>query len=60
MLRCYFQVLPGAEDSVLRANVLFIDAHKRLVGVLEGLECTCSKALNRLARRRLDEMRGSQ
>jgi hypothetical protein len=49
-LRCYFQVLPGLEDHTLRANVFYVGADDRLLGHLEGLECTCSKALNRLAR----------
>jgi acyl transferase domain-containing protein/NAD(P)H-dependent flavin oxidoreductase YrpB (nitropropane dioxygenase family)/NAD(P)-dependent dehydrogenase (short-subunit alcohol dehydrogenase family) len=50
VLRCYFQVLPGLEDHTLRANVFYVGADDRLLGCLEGLECTCSKALNRLAR----------
>jgi hypothetical protein len=47
VLRCYLQVLPGSEDHTLRANVFYIGANGRLLGLLEGLECTCSKALNR-------------
>jgi acyl transferase domain-containing protein/NAD(P)-dependent dehydrogenase (short-subunit alcohol dehydrogenase family)/NAD(P)H-dependent flavin oxidoreductase YrpB (nitropropane dioxygenase family) len=47
VLRCYFQVLPSSEEHTLRANVFYIDANGRLLGLLEGLECTCSKSLNR-------------
>jgi hypothetical protein len=49
-LRCYLQVLPGLEDHTLCANVFYVSADDRLLGRIEGLECTCSKALNRLAR----------
>jgi hypothetical protein len=48
-LRCYFQALSGAGEHVLRANIFFINSDGRLAGLLEGLESTCSKSLNRLA-----------
>jgi acyl transferase domain-containing protein/NAD(P)H-dependent flavin oxidoreductase YrpB (nitropropane dioxygenase family) len=46
--RCYFEVLAGSNGHVLRANVYFVNAEGRLSGMFEGLEATCSKALNRL------------
>jgi len=58
-LRCYFQVLPGSEGHALRANVFYVGSNGRLVGLLEELECTCSKSLNRLAGFRLSQARGS-
>jgi hypothetical protein len=60
VVRCYFQVLPGLEDHTLRANVFYVGADDRLLGCLEGLECTCSKALNRLARCDSVQTGGSQ
>jgi acyl transferase domain-containing protein/NAD(P)H-dependent flavin oxidoreductase YrpB (nitropropane dioxygenase family)/NAD(P)-dependent dehydrogenase (short-subunit alcohol dehydrogenase family) len=47
-LRCTFHVLESTEEMV-KANVCFADDAGRLVGLLEGLECTCSRSLNRLA-----------
>jgi NAD(P)-dependent dehydrogenase (short-subunit alcohol dehydrogenase family) len=48
-LRCHFEVLSGSGLHCLRAAVRFFDPQGRLLGLLEGLECTCSKSLNRLA-----------
>jgi hypothetical protein len=47
-LRCYLQVLSSAAEHILRANVCFASMDGRLLGLLEGLECTYSTALNRL------------
>jgi hypothetical protein len=57
-LRCYFQVLPTSEDHTVHANVFFVDSDNRLVGLLEGLESTCSKALNRLGPRQAHQTEG--
>lgn len=51
-LRCYFQVLPDSDDHTLRANVSYLDSEGRLLGLLEGLECTRSPLLNRLTEAR--------
>jgi NAD(P)-dependent dehydrogenase (short-subunit alcohol dehydrogenase family) len=59
-LRSYFQVLPGVDDHTLRANVFYVGTEGRLLGWIEGLECTCSKALNRLARGLLAQTGGGQ
>jgi hypothetical protein len=48
-IRCYFQVLEGSENHSVFANVFFLDDDKRVFGIIEGLEATGSKALNRLA-----------
>jgi acyl transferase domain-containing protein/NAD(P)-dependent dehydrogenase (short-subunit alcohol dehydrogenase family) len=47
-LRCYFQVLPDSTDHTLHASVFFTSSDGHLLGLLEGLESTCSRALNRL------------
>jgi NAD(P)-dependent dehydrogenase (short-subunit alcohol dehydrogenase family) len=46
-LRCYFQVLPSSTDHALHASVFFTSPDGRLLGLLEGLESTCSRGLNR-------------
>jgi hypothetical protein len=46
--RCHFRVLPSSADHTLLANVFFVGSDGRLLGLLEGLESTCSKSLNRL------------
>jgi hypothetical protein len=41
----------------LAADITYTDEHGRLLAVLEGLQCACTKTLNRLggsAARRLD------
>jgi NAD(P)-dependent dehydrogenase (short-subunit alcohol dehydrogenase family) len=48
-LDCHFRVLPSSGGHALHADVFFVDASGRVVGSLEGLEATCSAALNRLA-----------
>ena len=48
-LRCDFRVLPGSSEHTVLANVFFHGPDGRLRGLIEGLECTCSQALNRLA-----------
>jgi NAD(P)-dependent dehydrogenase (short-subunit alcohol dehydrogenase family) len=48
-LTCYIAVESTAGGHALRSDVHFVDAEGRLVGVLEGMEASCSAALNRLA-----------
>ena len=50
LLKCHFQIDPGSRDHAIVANVYFVDQHNRVVLSVEGLESTCSKALNRLAK----------
>jgi len=49
-LKCHFQIDTGSRDHTIVANVYFVDQHNRVVLSVEGLESTCSKALNRLAK----------
>lgn len=51
-VRCEATVRHAAGTPIIHADFRFIDADGKLVGWLEGLEGTCSKALNRLAETR--------
>jgi NAD(P)-dependent dehydrogenase (short-subunit alcohol dehydrogenase family) len=51
-VRCEATVRHVAGTPIIHADFRFIDARGVLVGWLEGLEGTCSKALNRLAETR--------
>lgn len=55
-VRCEATVQHTRGTPVILADFRFIDASGRLVGWLEGLEGTCSKALNRLAETRGQQM----
>jgi acyl transferase domain-containing protein/NAD(P)H-dependent flavin oxidoreductase YrpB (nitropropane dioxygenase family)/NAD(P)-dependent dehydrogenase (short-subunit alcohol dehydrogenase family) len=48
-LVCHLAIDPGAGEHAVGADVFFMDASGRLVLAIEGLESTCSTALNRLA-----------
>jgi len=48
-LTCHFEVLPGTDAQTVLANVFFAGRDGRLRVSVEGLECTGSKDLNRLA-----------
>ncbi len=50
-LTCYVQVESTAGGHALRSDVHFVDAGGHVVGVLEGMEASCTAALNRLATR---------
>lgn len=49
-LKCYFQIDTASRDHAIVANVYFVDQHNRVVLSVEGLESTCTTALNRLAK----------
>ncbi len=51
-VRCEATVRHTKGTPIIHADFRFIDATGKLVGWLEGLEGTCSKALNRLAEAR--------
>lgn len=51
-VRCEATVRHTAGTPIIHADFKFLDARGVLVGWLEGLEGTCSKALNRLAETR--------
>jgi hypothetical protein len=46
---CYLQAQLMPDQHTVYGDLLFFDSDQRLLGVLEGLECTGNKALNRLA-----------
>ena len=48
-ITCHVEILRQPGAHIFIANVAFVDASGRLVGMLEGMECPSSKALNRLA-----------
>ena len=54
-VRCEASVRHVAGTPVIHADFRFIDAAGKLFGWLEGLEGTCSKALNRLAATRVGQ-----
>ena len=54
-VRCEARVSHIAGTPVIHADFRFIDKAGKLVGWLEGLEGTCSKALNRLAATRVGQ-----
>jgi hypothetical protein len=51
LLTCQIHVESTAGGHALRSDVHFVDAGGRVVGVLEGMEASCTAALNRLAAR---------
>jgi hypothetical protein len=59
-LRCFLRAQPTAGGSVLTTQIVLADAENRVVGILEDMEFSCSRALNRLGgtaakRRRSDQ-----
>lgn len=50
-LTCHLAVESAAGGHWLKNDIAFVDADGRLVGRLEGLEASCSAALNRVAAR---------
>lgn len=48
-INCQVNVRSSPNSPVIRADLAFLGAEGRLLGLLEDIEGTCSKALNRLA-----------
>ncbi len=48
-VRCYLRAYPSAGGHILFADICFLDTTGRMLAFLEGVEASCSKALNRLA-----------
>jgi acyl transferase domain-containing protein/NAD(P)H-dependent flavin oxidoreductase YrpB (nitropropane dioxygenase family)/NAD(P)-dependent dehydrogenase (short-subunit alcohol dehydrogenase family) len=48
-IRCEFRASASAGGRVLETQTAFLDADGRLLGVLEDMELSCSRELNRLA-----------
>jgi acyl transferase domain-containing protein/NAD(P)H-dependent flavin oxidoreductase YrpB (nitropropane dioxygenase family) len=59
-LRCFLRAQASAGGAVLTTQIVLADAENRVVGVLQDMEFSCSRALNRLGgtavkRRRSDQ-----
>ncbi len=48
-VRCYLRAYPSAGGHILLGNICFIEETGRMLAFMEGVEASCSKALNRLA-----------
>ena len=49
LIRCYVEVLEETGNQNVYSNLFFMDQEGHLLGMIEGLESTGNKALNRLA-----------
>lgn len=49
LVRCYLRAYPSAGGHILFADICFLDTAGRMLAFMEGVEASCSKALNRLA-----------
>jgi hypothetical protein len=47
-VRCHMTIHPSSKKPVIHADLAFFGAEGRLLGLLQGIEGTCSRALNRL------------
>jgi NAD(P)-dependent dehydrogenase (short-subunit alcohol dehydrogenase family)/acyl carrier protein len=48
-MTCEVHIRPNTRGQIIHADLYFLDADGRLIAILEDMEGTCSKALNRLA-----------
>jgi len=48
-VRCLVTTETSDEGAALNANIYYSDTQGRLLAILEGLQCACSKTLNRLS-----------
>jgi hypothetical protein len=48
-IRCDLHIKSQPQENLFYIDLLFLGPKSRLVGMLEGMECPSSKALNRLA-----------
>ncbi len=48
-IRCYLHAQSSNGGQTLMTTIYFLDSAHRLLGLMEGMEFSCSKALNRLA-----------
>jgi hypothetical protein len=49
LVRCCLQVQSNAGGHILFTDICFLDTAGRVMGLLEGMEFSCNKALNRLS-----------
>jgi hypothetical protein len=62
-VRCLVKATAGDGGGTLTADIYYTDVQGRVLAVLEGLQCACTKALNRLsdpAKRRTAANRGRE
>jgi hypothetical protein len=62
-VRCLVKAVTGGGGESLTADIFYTDTQGRMLAVMEGLQCACSKALNRLsdpAERRKASARGKK
>jgi hypothetical protein len=50
-VRCLVKAVAGEGGGSLTADIYYADLHGRVLAVLDGLQCACTKALNRLSER---------
>jgi hypothetical protein len=50
-VRCLVKAVASDGGESLKADIYYADMQGRLLAVLEGLQCACTKALNRLSER---------
>jgi hypothetical protein len=48
-VRCLVKATAGDGGESLTADIYYTDTQGRMLAVLEGLQCACTKALNRLS-----------
>jgi hypothetical protein len=48
-VRCEVRIRPESRQPVIHADLLFINSEDKLIGWMEDMEVTCSRALNRLS-----------
>jgi NAD(P)-dependent dehydrogenase (short-subunit alcohol dehydrogenase family) len=48
-VRCLVKATAGVGGESLTADIFYTDTQGRMLAVMEGLQCACSKALNRLS-----------
>lgn len=48
-VRCEVRIRPESRQPVIHADLLFINSEGKLIGWMEDMEVTCSRALNRLS-----------
>lgn len=49
IIRCHLEVIEEIDGQTVLSNIYFTDPDGRVLCIVEGLEATCSKSLNRLS-----------
>ena len=48
-VRCELRIVSRPQEQLFLIDILFVGQDGRVLGILERMECPCSRALNRLA-----------